>query len=385
MKTAFLPFLVTIETDPTRFHGEHAQAPALPGRSGCEQMLAHLSADLELMLPAAAELSIALPGALYDQTQILRPGLPVFQALQEALAVRARESMQPRRLALTIDQVQNRDDALAPDPAVQPGLLLNLPLVLLGDADVIEALSDAMEHRFLEEGQLSAHSARALESHFAVNVNHARFMTLTDLRAMLKLQLDHFRFSGLWELLDAAIENMEKPVRVSARGGQSFEYREGAVHCRFEPFDFWARLGAGSSLHGESGLAEAYVEWTREYRQYVTTLDAHRVPLIHHPANAQCVVIENEYLVETSLRTPKAGEAELTEHSWDDVGVIAVTVLDGEHQQNYYPLSAAGLNSLHRAIRSRGLGPGGFAYPGRIVHDPSSRMLMPDKFAAQHG
>ena len=378
MTSGSLPLLVTIETDPTRFHGVRPIRPSLPGPAACEQLLSHVLIDLEKIFPDIGKFSIAMPGALYDQTQILRPRLPVFRALEEKLSGQALRAGDAVRWAHALDPAAPADHPLSPDPDVLPGLMLNLPVILSGEAEPIESLSESMEHRFLEEGQLSAHAAKALESHFGIAVNHARFMTVTDLRAMLKLQLEHFEFSGLWVLLDAAIEGTEDTLSVEARGGQSFRYRAGKVHCRFETFDDWAREGHGARLGEDADLAAAYAEWTREYRQYVTTLEAHGVPLVHHARNEARCTVAGDHLLEVVQHPARPKGAEVTEHASHDVGVIAVTVLDGRRQLNYYPLSSSGLNSLHRAIRRLGAGPAGFSYPGTLIYDDASGRLIAD-------
>jgi len=74
--------LVGIETDPTRYHGENASRPALLDRLAAEQMLAHIATDLTGMFPAINRCSLSIAGALFDQTQVLRPQLPVFSALE---------------------------------------------------------------------------------------------------------------------------------------------------------------------------------------------------------------------------------------------------------------------------------------------------------------
>jgi hypothetical protein len=94
---------------------------------------------------------------------------------------------------------------LQPLPDIPLGLLQLLPVVVNGPPELVEELGQAMEYRFLEEGQVSAHSASWLETAFGISINHARMMTLTDLNAMLRMQLDHFGFLPLWELLDAAL------------------------------------------------------------------------------------------------------------------------------------------------------------------------------------
>ena len=93
-----------------------------------------------------------------------------------------------------------------------------------GPAEEAGALEDSMEHLFMDQGQLSAHSAKGLEASFGIASNHARFMTLTDLQALLRMQLEHFGFLGLWQLLDAAMESGEDSLEVRGREGQRFRW-----------------------------------------------------------------------------------------------------------------------------------------------------------------
>ena len=92
-----------------------------------------------------------------------------------------------------------------PLPDLQPcediplGLLQILPLLISGPADYVSQLAEEMEHRFIEQGQVSAHSAKSMEAQFQIASNHARFMTMTDLNALLRLQLEHYGFLPLWD------------------------------------------------------------------------------------------------------------------------------------------------------------------------------------------
>ena len=70
--------LVAVETDATRYYGANASRPGLLGASDSEQLLAHLAADLKSLLPGISRCSLITAGALFDQTQVLRPAYPVF-------------------------------------------------------------------------------------------------------------------------------------------------------------------------------------------------------------------------------------------------------------------------------------------------------------------
>ena len=107
-------------------------------------------------------------------------------------------------------------------------------MTVSADGTRLAELGTAMEDTFLETGQVSAHTARWLESAFAIKINHARFMTLMDLNAMFRLQLEHFGFFPLWQLLDAALNDLVGELVVELEIGQVFTWRGGAVHADFQ-------------------------------------------------------------------------------------------------------------------------------------------------------
>ena len=371
-----LPLLVAVETDPLRYHGERPLRPTPCSAADAEQLLAHVAADLSKLFPAIHGLGLSGTGALYDQAQVLRPGWPLFAAMSDVARRRWKKAGEATGLLSigTADGHLPREE-LVPDPALPPGMLQLLPLQLHGDPDQLAQLGEAMEHRFMEEGQLSPLSARAIEHAFGVEATHARFLTVTDLRAMHHLQLEHFGFGGLWTLLDAALE--ENPATTDVRGaaGQQFQWRDGAVYAQFETFDAWAGRGGGASVAGED-LASAYLDWTREYRQYLITLAAHGVEVHQHlPGDTQA--LESTYLVEAAGKA-NAEATTITEHDGGDLGTLAVTVAEGGRLRHYYPLVPEGSNALHADIASLGIAHQGLSYPGTLCVNADERRLVAD-------
>lgn len=371
--------LVGIETDPRRYHGESANRPALLNRVAAEQVLAHLAADLTGMFPAIRRCTLTMAGALFDQTQLLSPGMPVYKAL-ETLQQSSNPGgdFQARLLSVGANKGRMPLDELQPFGNIPLGLLQSLPLLVSGPDDCIVALAEEMEHRFLEQGQLSAHSAKGLEAQFEVSLNHARFMTLTDLNALLRLQLEHYGFLPLWELIDAAMNSPGRVLQIHTAEGLRFEWRDNAVHCFFESFDWWARHGGGADLSAANQkLQTAYTNWTREYRRYLTMLTAHGVQVSQHLPGLEDAELTDTFFLEESTIQPQREAAPVTEHHADDIGTVAVTVVSGNRQINFYPLLADGLNDLHRFIRKQGYS-GDVAFPGNIVYNKNSRQLIAD-------
>ncbi len=376
--------LVGIETDPTRYHGENASRPTLLGRSAAEQVLAHLAADLTGLFPEINRCALTMAGALFDQTQLLSPELLIYKALETLQKTgNPGDDFQPRLLSIGARKGRMPLDELQPFEHIPLGLLQVLPLLVSGPADSITTLAEEMEHRFLEQGQLSAHSAKGMESQFGISLNHARFMTITDLNALLRLQLEHYGFLPLWELLDAAINSPERALQVLSAEGLKFEWRDGAVHSFFESFDWWAKHGGGAGKPAsKQQLQTAYADWTREYRRYLTMLTAHGVKVSQHLPGMEDVELTDTFLLEESTALPQQDAAPVTGHHANDLGTVAVTVVSGNRQMNFYPLLPNGLNDLHRFIRNEGFS-GDVAFSNSIIYNENSRQLMPDTLIRQ--
>jgi hypothetical protein len=376
--SGFYRFLLAIETDATRFYGANASRPALLGVTESEQMLAHIAADLKALLPDISNCSLFAAGALFDQTQILQPSYPVFNSLEAVSTRDHADDFKPGLVSIGASNGKMPSGDLQPLPDIPLGLLQLLPVVVHGPSDLVEELGQAMEYRFLEEGQVSAHSAAWLETAFGISVNHARMMTLIDLNAMLRMQLDHFGFLPMWELLDAALSGRTGPLLVKTQSGQEFEWKNGAVHTSYETFDSWASSGAGVQLVAErQALAAAYGDWTREVRQYLTTLQAHGLGFSLHLAG-NGLPLEGTFFKEQNDATPGASDSTITEHSYSELGTIAVTASSGDRVENYYPLCAQGLNDIHAHLRKNVPGVHTVAFPGTILYDEKTRRLVPD-------
>jgi len=376
--SGFYRVMVAIETDATRFYGANASRPNVLGASDSEQMLAHIAADLKSLLPEISNCSLIAAGALFDQTQILQPSYPVFRALEAVPTRENADNFKPGLVSVGASNSKMPSDDLQPRPDIPLGLLQLLPLVVHGPSDLVLELGQAMEYRFMEEGQVSAHSAAWLETAFEISVNHARMMTLTDLNAMLRMQLDHFGFLPLWELLDAALSERSEPLLVRTGNGQEFEWKNGAVHTAYETFDSWASSGAGAQLvAARQALAAAYSDWTREVRQYLITLRAHGLSCSLH-LGASHLPLEGTFFREQSTGEPNTSDSTITEHSFSELGSIAVTVRNGQMIENYYPLCPQGLSDIHAHLRKHVPGVHTVAFPGTILYDEKARRLVPE-------
>lgn len=377
--TCFYRFLVALETDATKFYGANATRPELLGSSDSEQLLAHLAADLKTLLPQISGCSLITVGALYDQTQVLRPTYPVFSALESTPTHKRPGPFEPRLVSIPAQNGVMPDHELQPLQDIPLGPLQLLPVVVHGSCERVSELGQLMEYRFLEEGQVSAHSAAWMESAFSISVNHARFMTLTDLNAMLRLQLEHFGFLPMWELLDAALGEQSGQTQVISALGHSYEWRDSAVWTCFETFDHWSGIGAGATVDaGRQGLAAAYGDWTRETRQFLTTLNAHGLD-VRFTSPEEGISLTGTFLRQYAGPVPFEDGATITEHSYAELGTVAVTTCSADQVHHYYPINPGGLNDIHSHIRKTVPGVHTVAFPGTILYDEKTRRLVPDR------
>jgi hypothetical protein len=368
-----LHILVGIQTDATLYHGEHARRPALLDAPQAQQVLAHVATELKRTLPWTQRCALGMAGTLFDQAQVLRPGLPVFAALETA---RQAADSPPALFAISAEDGCMSDAGLQPDAAIQPGSLQLLPLLVTGPADELQVADDALEQAFAGNGLLSSAALNSLTEHFHVTAMHARFMTLSKLGMLLRRQLEHYGCLPLWELLDAALNAQEDPLEVLTPLGARFCWDGSVVHGEFQTFDDWARYGAGAAMPAAGQrLHAAYVDWTREARRYQSKLSKHGIRVEWRLKDGENVKSKGSFMVERSTAVPRKHAAAMTEHSAGELGTVAVSLVSGDRQLNFYPLQAEGVNELHRHIREQGLG-GSIDYPGCIRYDEDSRQLV---------
>jgi len=156
------------------------------------------------------------------------------------------------------------------------------------------------------------------------------------------------------------------------------------VHTQFETFDYWANDGRGKGLEATRLiLAENYGDWTREIRQYLTTLAAHGVELKFHLPGQPDEILGDSFLVEISASNPAADATTVTEHSYHELGTIAVSLVKDNRMINYYPLKPLGLNDIHHAIRDQVPHGHTVAYPGTVLYNEITRRLAPESRAVE--
>lgn len=335
-----LPLFVAIESQPESISAE----VFMFSRSMARQLLAHISADLAEILPSVQKTAITTSGAMYDQSQLLRPGLPIFNTLSELLeASFSGQNFQPRLLAFGEHKGQLPNIALMPESGLIGGSFQLIPLQLSASGDLIDSLAAQLEHLLLEKGQLSAHSAQWLQEELGQKIVHARLMTLNDVLAMLYMQLETTGLAPLWEWLEKMLHKPAFTADISLEGGPAIEYHNGAVNLHFLSFDQWAARNKKPD--------EIYLTWLNRYRQASLLLEAHGLEVDIQVLTNNCEQqYDSLYCEPSASNTRRAG---ITHHFDPQLGLVATSANKDGQQFNYYPLKPAGLDELKALLIAR--------------------------------
>jgi len=399
------PGLLAIELDPQR--SDPTGAPPEPLSVAAATALAgHLAKDLNHILDGIEHLGLILPGALYDQTEVLRPGLPLIVALAELYHGSSRGSaFEPRLIALGTDR--GFFPVAAINPLRQPGSgpLLLLPFCFVGPADDIARLARVMEDTLLQNGQVSPATGEAVRQGFGLAALNLSFATVGDLCALLRVQLDANDFLPLWELLEHAW--FERPGTCSAAldAGNRFLVAGDHAHTLFYTFDDWAQFGPGRTLPAAE-LSAGYRGWARAQRQYTLALEAYGLHVRRVLANPrleetlatandetalaafrEIPCLSGDYLVERIFHNHSENPERqmLVTHQADgELGTLAYTVtgLDADGQlvrlEHHYPLQPRGVQVIAEQLIQRCVEQGSerrVLHPGQLLYSEIGRGL----------
>ncbi|MCP5157801.1 MAG: hypothetical protein H6974_04045 [Gammaproteobacteria bacterium] len=364
--------LLAIELDPQRtdFTGT---PPAPLGVAAASALAGHLAKDLNQILDGIEHLGLVLPGALYDQTEILQPGFPLITALADVYRGSLRGGFTPQLMALGADDGYFPVGAISPQCRPGSGPLLLLPFCFVGVADDLAHLARIMEDSLLQNGEVSLATREAMQQAFGLTALNMSFATIGDLCALLRVQLDGNGLLPLWELLEQAWFERPGVHSTILAGGNRFLVADDHAHTLFYTFDDWAQFGPGRGLSGVE-LGAGYRRWARLQRQYTMALEAYGLHVRWVLANPQleetlAIVageaaqaamreipcLSGDYLVEAIFQNDSAcpeQQMTITNHADVELGTLAYTVMsldaDGRllRLEHHYPLRPQGLNVI---------------------------------------
>lgn len=398
------PGLLVIELDPQA--SDPAGIPPEPLTVAAASALAgHLAKDLDHILGGIDHLGLILPGALYDQTEILQPGLPLPSALADLYGGSLQGGFVPQLIALGADHGAFPMAEIDPHRRPGSGPLLLLPFCLIGPSAAIGQLARIMEDRLLQNGETSPATREAVQQAFGLSVLNLSFATIGDLCALLRVQLEGNGLLPLWELLEHAWFERPGVHPATLEGGNRFLVAGDHAHTLFYTFDDWAQFGPGRALPAAE-LGEGYQRWVRLQRQYTLALAAYGLEVRWVLANPQLEEIlatadgetakaalraipclSGDYLIEAMFQNDRDSPEQqmaVTCHADPELGALAFTVmtLDADGQllrlEHHYPLQPQGLQVIIDRLVQRCAEQGAerqVLHPGRLLYAEAGRSL----------
>jgi hypothetical protein len=348
-------------------------------RDEAAELAACIAADLQGLVPAAAEARLAVTGALFDAVELLRPGFPVWATLDE-LARRVPRGHLDNVVAFGTHEGRMPAQPLEPDPAYANGPMRLLPLSLLAPEALAESLGEQLEIELVGRGEASSRTADWLIRALGVSLEHVRYLSRNDLLALTCVQYEHVNLAALWSLLEAALLTPYREENVLTAHGLAMRYADGVVLAQSPAR--WLQAAAATEpaqrTHDFAGILF-------ELRQYAALLQAHGLSVRLQPHAGSEMQAADGYLLEILAAVASGYDAPiLVAHEATGLGVVAVTVAqrgDGGRARalaHAYPLQPQALGPLVAALAERyGIAAELHAL-GRIVLDADGHLGAPD-------
>ncbi len=261
-----------------------------PGRLALSQqaageLAALVAADLGRLVPEAAGLDLGLAAASFDPVELLRPGWRLHRELSQLVArapVGAPDADARAMASARVIAFGARDDAmppaLAPDPAYADGAFRLLPFVLRGDAAAMAEVGERLEQVLLDAGMAGAATALCAQSAFGVAIEHARYLTLHDLAAMMAMQYGHAGLASAWPLVESALLSPDAVAWLDAPPEPLVRVQGGAAQVALLDESVWRTGGwAPTGVDDPARLARGFDRFQMRQRQLAALLEAHGI------------------------------------------------------------------------------------------------------------
>lgn len=254
--------------------GTPAQRSVLdPGVAG--ELAGLMARDLARFSPEAAELDLAIVAALFDPVELLRPCWPVHREL-ERLVAQAPGLSGPRVISFA-DASGQLPGVLQPQPEFAGGALRLLPLVLRGAAAIARDVDTRFEQLLLETGMASADTALLAQQAFGATIEHARYLTVHDLAAMMAMQYENVGLGALWPLIESALLAPDQEQWLDSPPEPLVRLAMGEAHIALIDAETWARRGWAPAAADGLQLERAFDRFQTRQRQLAAVLEAHGI------------------------------------------------------------------------------------------------------------
>jgi hypothetical protein len=256
-------------------HAGHAALDAADAAT----LAGYIARDLAALVPDATALDLGVLAVHFDPVELLRPGWPLHVAFGELITRAPPHRDAARVLAFGTHDGQLPNPALTPDTDYSQGPLRLIPFALRGDAEIATRVGNALEESLLDRGMAGAATALFAQQAFGARIEHARYLTIHDLCALMAMQYEHAGLAPLWPLLECALLAPDEEAWLDAAPEPLARYAYGEVRLAMFDIDAWSEAGFAPNGVDPDELPHAFDHFTARQRQFAAVLAAHGVPV----------------------------------------------------------------------------------------------------------
>ena len=118
---------------------------------------------------------------------------------------------------------------------------------------------------------------------FGLQVEHARYLTLHDLAAMMALQYDHAGLAPLWPVVEAALLSPQTEEWLESGPEPVVHYLDREARIALFTPEAWRVRYVPEAAHASEGdcdrLERGFAHFQARQRQFAAVLEAHGIPV----------------------------------------------------------------------------------------------------------
>jgi hypothetical protein len=256
-----------------------AVARAVLDQPAAGELAALVARDLSRFDDRSAELDLGLLGAAFDPVELLRPRWPLHREL-ERLVAQAPGAGLPRVIVFA-DRDGRLPENLQPQAEFGGGALRLVPWLLRGPRGQVEPIAAGFEgtqpgRGLLETGMAGADTALCAQAVFGAQVEHARYLTLHDLAALIAMQYENVGLGTAWPLIETALLAPGEEHWLDAPPEPLVRLAGGEARIALFDDEGWAASGfAPNRDHDAARMGRDFDRFQMRQRQLAALLQAH--------------------------------------------------------------------------------------------------------------
>lgn len=248
-------------------------------QSVAAELAERVARDLGKLVPGATALDLSFAAAHFDPAEVLRPGWPLHRRLHELHQRAPGQGHGPRVIVFGADAQGKVPLPFAADEGLQGGQMRVLPFLLSGPEETVQALRESFEEILLDRGMAGADTALLAQDAFGAQVEHARYLTVHDLAAIMAMQYQNQGLQRLWPIIETALLDPDHEEWLDAPPEPLLRYAGDEVQIALLDPAAWQQRHADHISGDAERLARAYEYFQARQRQIAAVLEAHGIPV----------------------------------------------------------------------------------------------------------